>query len=79
MKVAASLRIQDGDPVLCSAAFHDGEHKETSVDVEIRKTVRGDYPSREHVEFKTMPLVLAASAVCRGIYGQTGEVTAEVP
>ena len=78
MKETAGLRIQDGDPVLCSATFHDGEHKESDVDVEIQKTVRGDYPNTEHVKFKTMPQVLVASTVCRGSYDQIGEATAAV-
>ena len=40
----ASLRIQDGDPPLCVSIFHDGEFKESDVDVEIQKTVKGTYP-----------------------------------
>ena len=48
------------------------------MDVEIQKTVRGDYPNTEHVKFKTMPQVLVASTVCRGSYDQIGEATAAV-
>ena len=44
MQETAGMHIQDGDPCLCSATFHDGEYKESDVDVEIQKTVRGDYP-----------------------------------
>ena len=66
MKETAHLHIQDGDPCLCSATFHDGEYKESDVDVEVQKTVRGTYPNTEHVTFKTMPAVQVASAVCKG-------------
>ena len=78
LKETASLHIQDGDPVLCSATFHDGEYKESNVDVEIQKTVRGAYPDTEHVKFKAMPAVLVASAVCKGSYDQLNEATAAV-
>ena len=78
LKETAHMHIQDGDPVLCSATFYDGEYKESDVDVEIQKTVRGAYPDTEHVKFKTMPAVVVASAVCRGSYEQIGEATAAV-
>ena len=78
LKETAHMHIQDGDPVLCSATFYDGEYKESDVDVEIQKTVRGAYPDTEHVKFKTMPAVEVASAVCRGSYEQIGEATAAV-
>ena len=78
LKETAHMHIQDGDPVLCSATFYDGEYKESDVDVEIQKTVRGAYPDTEHVKFKTMPAVEVASAVCRGSYDQIGEATAAV-
>ena len=78
MKETAPLHIQDGDPVLCSATFHDGEYKESNVDVEIQKTVRGAYPDTEHVKFKTMPAVVVASTVCKGSYDQLNEATAAV-
>ena len=78
MQETAGMHIQDGDPCLCSATFHDGEYKESNVDVEVQKTVRGDYPDTEHVKFKTMPAVQVASAVCKGSYDQLNEATADV-
>ena len=78
MQETAGMHIQDGDPCLCSATFHDGEYKESNVDVEVQKTVRGDYPDTEHVKFKTMPAVQVASAVCKGSYDQLNEATAAV-
>ena len=78
MQETAGMHIQDGDPCLCSATFHDGEYKESNVDVEVQKTVRGDYPDTEHVKFKTMPAVQVASAVCKGSYDQLNGATADV-
>lgn len=62
------MKIQDGDPVLCAAVFHDREYKESDVDVEIQRTVKGIYPDTEHVKFKTAPAVQVASAMLRGSY-----------
>ncbi|WP_300416824.1 MerR family transcriptional regulator [uncultured Oscillibacter sp.] len=66
----ARMNIQDGDPVLCVAVYHDGEHKEQDVDVEIQRSVAGSYPDTEHVKFKTVPAVQVASATFRGSYDQ---------
>ena len=74
----ASLRIQDGDPPLCVSVFHDGEYKESDVDVEIQKTVKGTYPDTAHVTFKTVPPVTVASATFQGGYHQIGEVNQAV-
>lgn len=74
----AHLHIQDGDPCLCTALFHDGEYKEVDVDVEIQKSVKGRYPDTEHVKFKAVPAVEVASAVCKGSYDQISEVNAAV-
>ena len=78
MKETAHLRIQDGAPCLCVALFHDGDYKESNVDVEIQKSVKGAYPDTEHVKFKTMPAVQVASAVCKGSYDQISAVNAAV-
>ena len=74
----ASLRIQDGDPPLCVSIFHDGEFKESDVDVEIQKTVKGTYPDTAHVKFKTVPPVTVASATFQGGYHLIGEVNQAV-
>lgn len=78
LKETAHMKIQDGDPCLCVALFYDGEYKETDVDVEIQKSVKGSYSDTEHVKFKTMPQVQVASAVCKGSYDQISEVNAAV-
>lgn len=74
----AGMNIQDGDPALCTAVYHDGEFKERDVDVEIQKDVVGDYPDTEHVKFKTVPAVQVASATFRGGYDQFGAVNEAV-
>lgn len=70
----AGMNLQDGDPVLCTAVYHDAEFKESDVDVEIQKTLKGSYSNTEHVKFKTLPAVQVASATCRGSYDQIPEV-----
>lgn len=78
LKETAHMHIQDGDPCLCTALFHDREYKETDADVEIQKSVKGSYPDTEHVKFKTVPAVQVASAVYKGGYDQISEVNAAV-
>jgi DNA-binding transcriptional MerR regulator len=78
MKETAGMQIQDGDPCLCIALFYDGEYKESDVDVEIQKSVKGAYPDTEHVKFKTVPAVTVASAVYKGSYDQISAVNEAV-
>ena len=68
MRETAALNLVPDDPCLCVVAFYDEEFKEADVDVEIQKTVKGDYPDTEHVRFKTLPPVKVASAVYNGSY-----------
>ena len=74
----AALKIQPDDPCYCSATFYDGEYKESDVDVEVQKTVKGTYPDTEHVKFKTMPAVTFASATYQGPYSKISEANAAV-
>lgn len=74
----ARMDIQDGEPGLCIALFHDGEFKEADVDVEIQKTVTGTYPDTKHVKFKTVPAVQVASATFQGSYNKISEVNEAV-
>ena len=78
MEETAHLNLIADDPCYCCAVFHDSEHKENDVDVEITKTVRGTYPDTKHVRFRTLPEVTVASAVCQGSYALMGEVMGEV-
>ena len=72
------MNIQDGDPALCTAVYHDGEFKEQDVDVEIQKSVVGTYPDTERVKFKIVPAVQVASATFRGSYEQFNAVNEAV-
>jgi DNA-binding transcriptional MerR regulator len=78
MQETANLRLQDGDPCYTLAIFHDKEYKESDVDVEVQKSVKGSYPNTEHVVFKTEPPVLIASATYKGSYEKVNEVNEAV-
>lgn len=74
----AHMKLIPDEPCYCSVTFHDGEFKESDVDVEAQKTVRGTYPDTEHVKFKTVPAVTFASAIHKGGYDTIGEANAAV-
>lgn len=68
MEETEKLNLVPDDPCLCLVRFHDSEFKESDVDVEIQKSVKGSYPDTEHVVFKTEPAVTVASAIHNGSY-----------
>ncbi|MGM9549410.1 MAG: MerR family transcriptional regulator [Faecousia sp.] len=70
----APLHLIPDDPCYCSVVFYDQEFKESDVDVEAQKTVKGHYPDTEHVKFKTLPSVTVASATCKGSYDQMNAI-----
>lgn len=78
MEETAPLQLQDAEPCYTLAIFHDKEHKESDVDVEVQKSVKGTYPNTAHVAFKTVPSVLIASATYQGSYDKIGEVNEAV-
>ena len=78
MEETAQMNLIDGDPSYCCAVFLDKEYRETDVEVEVQKNVKGSYPDTAHVRFKTLPETLVASATCKGSYEQMGEVNAAV-
>lgn len=78
MKETAPLNLQDGEPCYTSAIFHDKEYKESNVDVEVQKSVRGSYPNTQNVMFKTEPPVLIASATYKGSYEKMDKVNEAV-
>lgn len=78
MSETASMNLIPDDPCYCCAVFHDKEYKEADVDVEVQKTVKGQYSDTEHVIFKALPPVTVASAICKGSYRQMDEVNAAV-
>ena len=78
MEETAPLQMQDTEPCFTLAIFHDGEHKEVNVDVEVQKSVKGTYKDTKNVVFKTVPPVLIASATYQGSYDKIGEVNEAV-
>ena len=68
MRETEPLALIPDDPCLCCAVFHDEEFKESDVDVELQKTVKGSYPDTEHVRFVSLPPITVASAVLSGPY-----------
>ncbi|ROR28740.1 DNA-binding transcriptional MerR regulator [Mobilisporobacter senegalensis] len=78
MTETAPLHIQADNPCYTLAIFHDGEYKERDVDVEVQKSVKGDYKNTDNVVFKTVPPILMASATYKGSYDQVTEVNQAV-
>lgn len=78
MEECGPLNVQADDPCYTLAIFHDAEHKESNVDVEIQKSIKGTYPNTEHVIFKTVEPILMASATYKGSYDQINEVNEAV-
>lgn len=74
MEETAHMQMQDGTPCYTLAIYHDGEYKESDVDVEIQKSALGSYSDTEHVKFKTIPPVQIASATFTGGYEQITRV-----
>lgn len=74
MKETAHLSIKDGEPCYALAVFHDDEYKETDVDVEVQKSIKGRYENTENVVFKTEGAVQIASATYKGSYEKITEV-----
>ncbi|MGN0997536.1 MAG: GyrI-like domain-containing protein [Candidatus Ventricola sp.] len=72
------LHVVPDEPCYCSVVFHDKEYREEDVDVEAQKTVKGRYPDTEHVRFRTLDAVTAATATCKGAYDQLNEFMAAV-
>lgn len=62
--------IQQAVPCYGMAIFHDEGHKEHDPDVEIQSAVAGTYVDTEHVKFKTVPPIQAASVTYKGSYDQ---------
>ena len=74
----AHMKLIPDDPCCCTVTYHDGEHRETDVDAEAQKTVKGTYPDTEHVHFKTVPAVTFAATIHKGPYDTIGAANAAV-
>ena len=71
-------KVQQAVPCYAMAVFHDEGHREHNPDVEIQSAVVGTYEDTEHVKFKTVPQIRAASATYKGSYDQIARVNAAV-
>lgn len=78
MEETTHLQMQDGTPCYSLSVYHDGEYKESDMDVEIQKSVLGSYSDTEHVRFRTVPAVQIASATFTGNYEQITSVNEAV-
>lgn len=78
MRETAPLHMQQGTPCYTLAVFHDGEYKESDVDVEVQMSVQGNYADTDNVVFKTEPAVWIASATYQGSYEKINEVNEAV-
>ena len=78
MQETCRMNLTEADPCLCAVSFLDGEYKEENVELMAWKTVKGSYPDTEHVKFRTLPEVTAASCTYQGSYTQITDVYAAV-
>ncbi|MFD1179614.1 MerR family transcriptional regulator [Paenibacillus puldeungensis] len=78
MSETAPLHLVKDDPCYTLAIFHDGEHKESDVDVEVQLSVKGEYKDTENVKFKTVAPIQMASATYKGSYDIVNEVNEAV-
>lgn len=78
MQETASLNLISGDPCYTLAIFHDGEYKESDVDIEVQKSVKGNYKNTENVVFKIVAPIMIASATYKGSYEKVSEVNEAV-
>lgn len=78
MEELAPLNLQQADPCYATAIFHDMEHKEADVDVEVQMAYKGIHNNTANVVFKTEPRVLVASATYTGSYEQMPAVNEAV-
>lgn len=78
MEETAGHPLCYAQPCYALAIFHDGEFKESQVDVEIQMTVKELSPDTEHVKFKMTEPVQFASAIFQGGYEQIAQVNQAV-
>lgn len=70
MPVLTNKKVSYPNPCYSSAIFHDKEHKESNVDVEIQIAVDRDYSNEGDIIFKERPEILVASVTFKGHYNQ---------
>ena len=78
MEETEQMNLIDGAPCYCCAVFHDKEFREAEVDVEVQKDVKDSYKNTEHVRFRTLQEITAASVTCKGSHEQMNGINAAV-
>ena len=78
MSETAGMNLAFEEPGSCCVAYLDKEYRETDIEVEAQRTVRGSYPDTEHVKFRTLPPVMVASATVKGPYALLNDAMAAV-
>jgi effector-binding domain-containing protein len=69
---AANPGLKCAEPDYCFNIYHDGEYKESDIDVEICQAVTSFGKDGEGVVFKEMPAVTVASVLHKGGYDSLG-------
>lgn len=70
MKAAKEQNIKFANPCNSMAIFHDGEFKESDVDVEVQIDVNKAYEGNNYVSFKNVGEIKCASTTFKGGYDQ---------
>lgn len=76
MNSGADIKIDS--PCYSTAIFHDGEYKESDVDVEIQISVKELGNSIGNIEFKEVPAHKIVSCTFKGSYSQINDVTESI-
>jgi len=66
--------IKYDSPAYIVAIFHNQEYEDEQIDIEIQRTVKGKFKNTEHVKFKFVGSVLAATVTVKGGYSQLFQV-----
>lgn len=78
-KVAeANPGLTCAEPAYCFNIYHDGEHKESNIDVEICEAVTRKGKDGDSFTFKDIPAVTVASVMHKGAYEDLGAAYAYV-
>lgn len=72
------MNLKFVEPMNRIAIFHDKEHKEKDVDVEVQVAVKGNYSDTENVKFRKEAEQSVASVVFKGSYEQFSNVYASL-
>jgi len=74
----ANPTLKCAEPEYCFNIYHDGEYKETNIDVEVCEAVTGFGVETDGIVFKTAPAITAVSVMHKGAYRDLGAAYAYV-